>query len=54
MMDKEFYMGTKYKVNIWAFASDYLVRFSDDDSLWPSKRKIKSAVVAKSSFSQGK
>ncbi|WP_354958621.1 hypothetical protein [Bacillus sp. CECT 9360] len=32
----------KYKVNIWAFVSDYLVRFSDDDSLWPSNHKIKS------------
>lgn len=32
----------KYKVNIWAFASDYIDRFSDDDSLWPSKHKIKS------------
>lgn len=32
----------KYKVNIWAFASDYLSRFFNDDSLWPSKHKIKS------------
>jgi hypothetical protein len=32
----------KYKVNIWAFALDYLVRFSDDDSLWLPKHKIKS------------
>lgn len=32
----------KFKVNIWAFASDYLVRFSDDESIWPSKHKIKS------------
>lgn len=33
---------TKCRVNIWAFASEYLERFSDDDSLWPSKHKIKS------------
>ncbi|USK60383.1 hypothetical protein [Peribacillus asahii] len=32
----------KYKVNIWAFASDYIERFSEDDSLWPAKHKIKS------------
>lgn len=32
---------TKYKVNIWAFASDYLSRFFNDDSLWPSKHKIR-------------
>jgi len=32
----------KYKVNIWAFASDYLSRFFNDDSLWPSKHKIRS------------
>lgn len=31
----------KYKVNIWAFASNYVERFSDDDSLWPAKHKIK-------------
>lgn len=31
----------KYKVNIWAFASNYMERFSDDDSLWPSKHKIR-------------
>ncbi|WP_438822792.1 hypothetical protein [Priestia flexa] len=31
----------KYKVNIWAFASDYVERFSEDDSIWPSKHKIK-------------
>lgn len=31
----------KYKVNIWAFASDYIERFSEDDSMWPSKHKIK-------------
>lgn len=32
---------SKHKVNIWAFASNYLLRFSDDDSLWPVKHKIK-------------
>lgn len=32
---------SKYKVSIWTFASDYMVRFSDDDSLWPSKHKVK-------------
>nr|WP_259549434.1 hypothetical protein [Heyndrickxia oleronia] len=32
----------KYKVNIWAFATDYLSRFFNDDSLWPLKHKIKS------------
>jgi hypothetical protein len=31
----------KYKVNIWAFASNYVERFSDNDSLWPAKHKIK-------------
>jgi len=31
----------KYKVNVWAFASDYMERFSEDVSLWPSKHKIK-------------
>lgn len=31
----------KYSVNIWAFASNYIDRFSDDDSLWPVKHKIK-------------
>lgn len=32
----------KYKVNIWAFATDYASRFFDNDSLWPTKHKIKS------------
>lgn len=32
---------SKYKVNIWAFASSYIEQFSDDDSLWPAKHKIK-------------
>ena len=32
----------KYKVNIWAFASGYLSHFYENDSLWPSKHKIKS------------
>lgn len=31
----------KYRINIWAFASNYIERFSDDDSLWPAKHKIK-------------
>lgn len=31
----------KHRVNIWAFASNYIERFSDDDSLWPAKHKIK-------------
>ena len=30
-----------YKVNIWAFAEQYINRFYDDDSLWPSEHKIK-------------
>lgn len=33
---------SKYKVNVWAFVSDYLMRFHSNDSLWPSKHKIKS------------
>lgn len=32
----------KYRVNIWTFASNYIHRFSDDDSLWPLKHKITS------------
>lgn len=27
----------KYNVSIWAFVSEYLLRFSDDDRLWPAK-----------------
>ncbi|RTQ87114.1 hypothetical protein [Lysinibacillus telephonicus] len=35
----------KYKVSIWAFVSDYIHRFSDDDSLWPAKHKVKNTKV---------
>ncbi|WP_430789070.1 hypothetical protein VBD025_02705 [Virgibacillus flavescens] len=31
----------KYKVNIWAFVSDYANRFFDDVSMWPVKHRIK-------------
>ncbi|MBP3041737.1 hypothetical protein J9303_20045, partial [Bacillaceae bacterium Marseille-Q3522] len=31
----------KYNVNIWAFASDYMSRFYDNDSLWPTEHKIR-------------
>jgi hypothetical protein len=31
----------KYRVKNWAFASNYIERFSDDDSVWPAKHKIK-------------
>ncbi|WP_353957860.1 hypothetical protein [Lysinibacillus sp. G4S2] len=34
---------SKNKVNVWAFTSNYLLRFSDDDSLWPVKHKIKTS-----------
>lgn len=31
-----------YKVNLWAFASDYANRFYNDLSMWPTKHKKKS------------
>ncbi|MGX9933489.1 hypothetical protein ACW0KB_20025 [Virgibacillus salarius] len=31
----------KYKVNIWAFVSDYTNRFFEDISMWPVKHRIK-------------
>lgn len=31
----------KYRVNIWAFAKTYIDRFSEDETLWPQKHRIK-------------
>ncbi len=31
----------KYKVNIWAFVTDYTNRFFEDISMWPVKHRIK-------------
>lgn len=31
----------KYNVSIWAFVSNYLLRFSDDNRLWPATHMVK-------------